>query len=277
MVMQDQFHKTLHDLSTKQLVRPLVGMTALVTGASAGIGLATALALASRGVRVFGIARRQDRLRSIAEFIADPVNGFKGSFRGIVADATAPEFIDTLQHAGALEADIAICNAGLARGLSPASQIASADFREMIDTNFTAVVELVRNLLPGMIERGRGAIVGLSSIAAYQYYENGNVYCATKAALRAFFQCVRQETCGQNIRINLISPGLVETEFSNVRFRGDSTRAKNVYAGIEPLNAVDIAAEIIHILDRPDHVNIDDLIILPVQQGSVYKISRKSE
>jgi 3-hydroxy acid dehydrogenase/malonic semialdehyde reductase len=275
--MHDQFQKTLQELATKQPVRPLTGMKALVTGASAGIGLAAALVLAGRGVQVIGVARRQDRLRSIAEFVANPANGFTGSFRGIVADATAPEFLATLAHERALDADIVICNAGLARGLSPASQISSVDIQEMINTNFIAVVELVRTILPGMIERGHGAIVGLSSIAAYQSYENGNVYCATKAALRAFFQSVRQETCGQNIRINLVSPGLVETEFSNVRFRGDETRAKNVYAGIKPLTAVDIAAEIIHILDRPDHVNIDDLIILPVQQGSVYKISRKSE
>jgi serine 3-dehydrogenase len=275
--MHDQFQKTLQDLATKQPVRPLTGMKALVTGASAGIGLATALALAGRGAKVVGVARRQDRLHSIAEFIADPANGFAGSFRGIVADATAPEFMANLQYERALDADIVVCNAGLARGLSPASQISGTDLQEMINTNFTSVVELVRTILPGMIERGHGAIVGLSSIAAYQYYENGNVYCATKAALRAFFQSVRQETCGQNIRINMVSPGLVETEFSNVRFRGDEARAKNVYAGIKPLTAVDIAAEIIHILDRPDHVNIDDLIILPVQQGSVYKISRKSE
>jgi 3-hydroxy acid dehydrogenase/malonic semialdehyde reductase len=275
--MHDQFQQTLQELATKQPARPLTGMKALVTGASAGIGLATALALAGRGAQVVGVARRQDRLHSIAQFIADPANGFTGSFRGIVADATAPEFMANLQHERALDADIVVCNAGLARGLSPASQISGTDLQEMINTNFTSVVELVRAILPGMIERGHGAIVGLSSIAAYQYYENGNVYCATKAALRAFFQSVRQETCGQNIRINMVSPGLVETEFSNVRFRGDEARAKNVYAGIKPLTAVDIAAEIIHILDRPDHVNIDDLIILPVQQGSVYKISRKSE
>lgn len=275
--MKDEFKTVLQELSSLPPPRPLSGMKALVTGASAGIGLATTLALVARGVHVTGVARRGERIKAIGEFIADPKKGLSGSFTGIVADATAPTFTESLKHQKALDADLLVCNAGLALGLHPASQLASTDSHEMIRTNFTSVVDLVRAVLPGMIERGHGTIVGLSSIAAYQYYENGNVYCATKAALRAFFQCIRQETCSQNIRVNLISPGLVETEFSQVRFRGDKTRAKSVYSGLEPLNANDIAAEIIHILERPDHVNIDDLIILPVQQGSVYKIARKPE
>jgi NADP-dependent 3-hydroxy acid dehydrogenase YdfG len=269
------FQAELHALNAAPQARDLEGCRVLVTGVTAGIGLATALALVRAGAHVIGTGRRAERLEAIAGHCSTDRAYARGRFVPVVCDMRLPGSFSALSQAGAQEVDILIANAGLARGVAPVAQLEPSSAEEMIDTNLTSTIDLIRQVLPSMIARGSGHILGVGSIAAHQPYENGNVYCATKAALRAFFQCLRQETCGQNVRVSLVSPGLVETEFSQVRFRGDTARAKAVYQGLIPLTASDIAAEILHVLRRPVHVNIDDMILTPIRQGSVYRIARE--
>ncbi len=254
-------------------LEPLAGKRVLLTGCSAGIGLAITLQLLKEGCEVVGVARREERLRQI-QSVAEK-NQLRGSFRPLVHDCTAADFLPHLRQEGLLEVDVLLCNAGLARGVDPVSQANPEDWREMFETNLLTTIELIQAVLPGMIQKGGGHILGLGSIAGHFAYENGSVYCASKHALRAFFQSLRQETCGQNIRASLISPGLVETEFSQVRFRGDETRAAQVYEGVEALQAADIANQVVHVLQQPAHVNIDDIVIMPLRQGATHKIARK--
>jgi 3-hydroxy acid dehydrogenase/malonic semialdehyde reductase len=275
MASVNAFANELISLARSPQPESLVGKSVLVTGVTAGIGAATAVQLVQRGAVVFGTGRRKDRLDVLASFCAGLSEKGPGRLVPLVADARAGESLRSLETAGALEVDACVANAGLARGVAPVAELEAADAAEMIDTNVTATFALVRQILPHMIRRNKGQIVGVGSIAAHQPYANGNVYCATKAAVRAFFQCLRQETCGQNIRVNLVSPGLVETDFSRVRFRGDDERARSVYQGLTPLTAQDIASLIVHILELPWHVNIDDVIVTPIRQGSVYRIARE--
>lgn len=249
------------------------GQTALVTGCSAGIGLQVTLQLLAEGVHVFGVARRQERIQKICEASRDA--GFPGTFTPMAFDVRSADFTADLAAVGALRADILVCNAGLARGRAEVTESDLEDWHEMMDTNFRATTELVRQVVPLMKERGRGHIVGLGSIAGHMTYEGGSVYCASKFALRAFFQCLRQEICGSGVRVSLVSPGLVETEFSRVRFRGDVEQASRVYAGVSALTGADVAAQVLHILRQPRHVNIDDMILMPEQQASAHKIVRR--
>jgi NADP-dependent 3-hydroxy acid dehydrogenase YdfG len=255
--------------------RELRGLSAFVTGCSSGIGLAVTLDLLRLGVNVTGVARREDRLKAIQEMTRE--KKLTGSFEYFAADCSNQDFIETVRSKPHwLKSEILICNAGLAKGLDPVSKASLNDWNEMISTNVTAVFALISTFLPHMIQAGQGNIIGLGSIAGHVSYENGSVYCATKHALRAFFTALRQETCGQNIRASLVSPGMVKTEFSQVRFHGDTERAKSVYAGVNALTAQDISRIILQVLKQPTHVNIDDIIVMPVQQGAPHKVARHS-
>ncbi|MBI1276190.1 SDR family NAD(P)-dependent oxidoreductase [bacterium] len=253
---------------------PLAGQTALITGASSGIGEAMARALASRGVNLFLVARRKERLDTLKQTILAAIPNLKVTT--IPADITSPEGMEAIRAARGFDADILINNAGGALGKDPVATARLDDWHGMIASNLTAAAEIVRAILPGMQTRGRGDIITIASVAGHQAYEGGSIYCAVKAGIRSFSQALRQETCGQNIRVMLISPGMVETEFSLVRFHGDQAAADAVYKGLTPLTSNDIARQMLFALQQPRHVCMDEILTLPTDQGSVTKAVRKS-
>ncbi|MEW6073904.1 MAG: SDR family NAD(P)-dependent oxidoreductase [Planctomycetota bacterium] len=245
--------------------RALSGRTALVTGASAGIGAATARALAAAGAHVLCAARRRDRLAALAA----ELDG---------AEAVALDVRDAAQVEAALAArslDIAVVNAGLARGLAPLPGGTPADWDEMIDTNLKGLLHVLRAVLPGMIARGTGDAVLLGSVAGRQVYPGGNVYCATKHAVRAVYEALRLDAAGTGVRFTTVDPGLVETEFSLVRFRGDAARARKVYAGTRPLAPADVAEAILWAVTRPPHVNVGEIVLWPTDQASTTQVKRR--
>jgi 3-hydroxy acid dehydrogenase / malonic semialdehyde reductase len=169
-----------------------------------------------------------------------------------------------------------INNAGLSRGLEKLYEGSPDDWDEMIDTNLKGLLYVTRTLLPGMVERGKGHVINLGSIAGHQTYPNGNVYCATKAAVRALTEGIKMDLLGTPIRVSSIDPGLVETEFSNVRFHGDGDRAQRVYQGMTPLTPDDIAEIVLFCASRPPHVNISELLVVPTDQSSSTMVYRRS-
>ena len=248
----------------------------VISGASAGIGAATARLFASHGCNIALGARRTDRLKALAEEIraeydVDVIYG--------PLDVTSDESVD-FTVASIKEkfggCDILINNAGYAEGVDPFLATGVEQAQGMFETNVIGVLRLTRALVPGMIEQGSGQVVMLGSIAGRYFYEGGSIYCATKHALKAITGSLRLELVGTPIRINSIEPGMVETEFSIVRFRGDEDRADQVYEGIEPLTAADIAECIYWVCNRPAHVNIDDMLITPIAQGYTVKVARDS-
>lgn len=267
----------LTDLINSALAVPevkLTGKSALVTGASSGIGLATAVRLAVEGCHLKLVARRSQRLMELKERLQGISPKIKIELFPI--DLTAPESIELLKENSVFEVDILVNNAGLACGLASIAHSQEADWTRMLSTNVNAAFLISKYAATNMATRGRGDIVAISSVAAHDSYENGAVYCATKHAVKAFHQALRLETLEKNIRVMMISPGMVETEFSKVRFNGDETRAKQVYSGVEPLNAADVAQNILFMLKQPNRINIDELIIKPQQQGNPWRVHRNS-
>jgi 3-hydroxy acid dehydrogenase / malonic semialdehyde reductase len=246
----------------------------LITGASAGIGRALSLLMASKGHELFLLARREDRLNDLKQEILQlsPT----AQIHLIVADVNQPNVGDKIYQVTQGHIDVLINNAGLALGKDPVATAKFEDFEQMISTNVTANFKLVHLLLPGMLKRSFGDIVNLCSIAGHYAYIGGAVYSATKHAVHAFTRALREETAGRNVRVMQISPGMVETEFSQVRFKGDYEQAHAVYAGVEPLTAQDVAEMIIFMLERPRHVVIDEIITMPSQQGSPHTIVRSN-
>lgn len=250
----------------------LAGKCALVTGASSGIGLATAVRLAEEGCHLKLVARRSERLHELKQSLTKlnpDVN-----IELFPLDLTKESSIDVLNDSCAFEVDILINNAGLACGFASVIDSTRDDWAQMISTNTHAAFLISQRVARHMMSRQKGDIVALSSVAAHDSYENGAVYCATKHALRAFHQALRLETLHKNVRVMMISPGMVETEFSQVRFSGDAARADAVYTGIVPLCAADIAESLIFMLKQPSHVHIDELIIKPQQQGNPWRVHR---
>jgi len=187
--------------------------------------------------------------------------------------AVVDQFIGNLPS-GFQAIDILVNNAGLARGLDPLQTGSHADWDEMIDTNIKGLLNVTRAVLPGMIQRGRGHVVNIGSIAGRYVYPNGGVYCATKFAVRALNQGMLMDLVGTPIRVSTVDPGLVETEFSQVRFRGDIERAASTYTGLSPLTAADIADAVLYCATRPPHVNISEMVVLPTDQASPYHVNR---
>jgi NADP-dependent 3-hydroxy acid dehydrogenase YdfG len=244
---------------------PLDGKLALVTGSSSGIGLATARALAGAGAKVVLAARRADRLKELAAEL-------DGS------EAVQLDVRDPKRVSAALEGrtfDIVVANAGMGRGLGPLQEGAAEDWDEMLDTNVKGLLHTVRATLPAMIARGRGDVVILGSVAGRQVYPGGNVYCASKFAVRALYEGLRLDAAGKGIRFTTVDPGLVETEFSLVRFRGDETRAKKTYTGFEPLTPEDVADVILFAVTRPQHVNVGEVVLWPTAQASTTVLKRE--
>lgn len=236
----------------------------LVTGASSGIGRATARKFAKEGNLVIAAARRTEPLDQLA-------NEFPEKVRPIQLDVRNREQI-TKQIVGLPDPwskiDLLVNNAGLGRGLDKLQQGKPDDWDEMIDTNIKGLLNVTRAIVPGMIERGHGHIINIGSIAGHEVYPAGNVYCATKHAVDALTKGLRFDLVDTPLRVSTVDPGLVETEFSQVRFRGDTDRAKKVYQGFTPLRPDDIADAVYWISTRPAHVQIAEIIILPTAQAS---------
>jgi len=253
----------------------LRGRWALVTGATSGFGLATARALAAEGCHVAITGRREDRLRATAAEIA---KGYKVETVPLRFDVR-----DLAQVRSALEGapgllgklDILVNNAGLALALDPLQAGDPADWDQMIDTNVKGLLYVSRTVLPGMVERERGHVVNIGSIAGHQTYAGGAVYSATKYAVRAITDALRYDVLGKGIRVSNVEPGLAETEFGEVRFKGDAARAKTVYEGMTALSAEDVAEAVVWCLTRPAHVNVQSVLILPTDQASAHAVNRR--
>ncbi len=240
----------------------------LITGASSGIGRAMALMMAEMGHELYLVARRRDRLEELEKEIARKVHL-------LPFDVNDPKLIVELQKISAGKIDVLINNAGLALGREKVEKSDFADWEKMISTNMTANFRMVHTVLPWMLKNGEGDIINLCSVAGHYTYPGGAVYCATKFAVQAFTRVLREETCGKNIRVMQISPGMVETDFSKVRFKGDEKLADMVYAGMTPLTSTDVAEMMVFMLSRPRHVVIDEIITMPTDQGSPTTVSRK--
>lgn len=252
------------------------GRTAIVTGATAGIGEACVRALAGMGVRVVLTGRRSDRLEALAREIAgtggpEPVTAVVDVRDRAGVDA----FVARLER-DAVVPDILINNAGLARGLDTVQEGEHDDWDDMIDTNLKGLLNMTRAVLPGMIERDSGHVVNLGSIAGRVVYPKGAVYCATKFGVRAITQGTNIDLLGTRVRMSSVDPGMVETEFSLVRFRGDRARARTVYEGVDALAAEDVADAICYVLNTPQHVNVQELLIMPTVQRSPYAMDRRA-
>lgn len=243
---------------------------ALITGATSGIGEATARLLAATHALIL-TGRRKDRLEKLKSELATDVYTCSFDVRDRKAAFAA---LDTLPTEWKNVA-VLINNAGNAHGLSPIQDGEVDDWEAMIDINVKGLLYMSKAIIPGMIERGTGDIINIGSVAGIEVYPNGNVYCASKHAVDALTKGMRMDLNGKGIRVSSIQPGLVQTEFSEVRFKGDKERAANVYKGYSPLKAQDIAETISFILSRPRHVNIADLLIFPTAQASATMVSKK--
>ncbi len=255
----------------------LAGKIALVTGASSGIGKATALILAREGCRVILTGRRKNRLEEVGEEIKRRYNREYLILSFDVRDRKAVETTLAALPSEWQNIDILINNAGLARGLSKIHEGEIDDWEQMIDTNIKGLLYVTRAVVPGMVKRGRGDVVNIGSIAGHEVYPGGNVYCATKHAVDALTKGLRIDLVDTPIRVSSVDPGLVETEFSIVRFKGDTERAKNVYQGLQPLTGEDIAETILFIVTRPAHVQIADVVIFPTAQASGTIVHREEK
>jgi NADP-dependent 3-hydroxy acid dehydrogenase YdfG len=241
---------------------------AVVTGASSGIGAAATYQLARAGFHVVAGARRTDRLRVLAEQVGATT---------LPLDVTDPASVESFAAAVGDrhgQVDLLVNNAGTGPGLDPVAEGRDQDWQVTLDTNVVGLLRITRTFLPLLRAAPRAHIVNLGSIAGFEVYPGGAGYTASKHAVRAITDTLRLELNGEPIRITEIAPGMVETEFSVIRFRGDQTRADDVYAGVEPLTADDIADCIVWAVTRPPHVDIDFMVVRPVAQAASYKVAR---
>ncbi len=245
--------------------------TVLITGASSGIGEACARAFAERGARLVLAARRRDRLEALqAALAADSVVlPLDVRDRAAVEEALAgltPPFDDL---------DVLVNNAGLAAGLDPLPEGDVDHWDRMLDTNVRGVLNVTRPVVRGMVARGRGHVITIGSIAGQETYPGGAVYCASKAAVDRLTEGLRMDVLGSGVRVSTIDPGLVETEFSIVRFDGDAERAGKVYEGLTPLRAEDVADAVRWVAERPGHVQVAEMLLLPTDQASATRTARR--
>jgi NADP-dependent 3-hydroxy acid dehydrogenase YdfG len=252
----------------------LKGKTVLVTGASSGIGAATAMEFARQGARLLLCARRMEKLQAMEGALLDAGAADVSSFALDVREREAVAAALAGLPAGWAEIDILVNNAGLSRGLTKLYEDDIENWEEMIDTNVKGLLYVTRAVVPGMVERGHGHVINLGSIAGYGAYPNGAVYCATKSAERVLSDGLRIDLNGTPVRVTSIDPGMVETDFSRVRFRGDEERAAKTYANIEPLQAEDIADAIVWAASRPAHVCVQTILVTPTAQASAYVLTR---
>jgi 3-hydroxy acid dehydrogenase / malonic semialdehyde reductase len=242
-------------------VAGLEGKTAVVTGASSGIGAATAAALAHAGARVHGGARRPDR-------IAEPVIAHELDVTDV---ASSERFVEAVAADGI---DILVNAAGLALGRDPFDESAEEDERTVLETNVNGLIRMTRLCLPHL--RDHGHIVNMGSVAGRQAYPNGSLYVTSKFAVRGFTYALREDLLGRPIKITTVDPGLVETDFSLVRFRGDEEQARAVYEGVEAMQPDDIAQCVLFAVTRPPHVNVDEIVVKALAQSSGGRILRSA-
>jgi 3-hydroxy acid dehydrogenase/malonic semialdehyde reductase len=245
--------------------------TAFITGASSGIGRATAVALSKAGFQLVVTGRRRERLEELKQELAGiPVHILTFDVR----DRAATEAAIASLPAKFAEVDVLINNAGNAHGLAPIQDGDPADWDAMLDGNVKGLLYVSKALLPTMTRRKTGHIVNIGSVAGHETYANGNVYCASKAAVAALTKGMRLDLLPHHIRVAEVNPGAVETEFSQVRFKGDADRAATVYKGFEPLRAEDVADVIQFMVTRPPHVNIAEVLLFPAAQGAAATIHK---
>ena len=248
---------------------------ALVTGATAGIGTATAEILAENGYNLIITGRRKELLDRLKNELGVK---YKSDVHALNFDVRirkhAEDAIDSLPKSWK-NIDVLINNAGLAAGLAPVHEGLIDDWDQMIDTNVKGLLYITRKVAPQMVKRGSGHIVNISSVSAKETYENGNVYGATKHAVDALTKGMRIDLAKYGVKVTSISPGMVDTEFSLVRFKGDKARADKVYEGMTPLSADDVAEAVWFALSRPAHVNINDILIMPTAQPNITTVVRK--
>ncbi|KPV43358.1 SDR family NAD(P)-dependent oxidoreductase [Alicyclobacillus ferrooxydans] len=252
------------------------GKVAVITGASSGIGAAAAKAMASAGFTVVLGARREERLEALASEIEQETGRrpYTGSL-DVTSLESSTKFVSDVMNTFKT-VNILLNNAGLASGTSYIETAEDeTDWQKMIDTNVSGLLRMTRLFLPHIIASGEGHVINLGSIAGHEAYAGGSVYAGTKFAVRAITTALRQELLGKPVRVTHIAPGMVETEFSVVRYHGDENQAANVYTGMTPLTAEDIADCIVFAVTRPLHVNIDEIIVKPTDQAGAGKVARR--
>lgn len=245
--------------------------TVLITGASSGIGKACAQQFSKEGAKLIITARRLENLQSLAEELPTKVYPVKLDIRDKKAIKTClqelPEEFDSI--------DILVNNAGLASGLEKLYEASDDDFDVMIDTNVKGLLYITRAVVKQMVEKNNGHIINIGSIAGHEPYANGAVYCATKAAVRSISRALKMDLLGTDIRVSSVDPGMVKTDFSEVRFHGDKEQAAKVYEGVRPLTADDIADAVVYCATRPQHVNVSEMLILSTDQVSANVVHRE--
>lgn len=247
-----------------------------ITGASSGIGKACTVEFARVGCNLLLMARRKERLSSLAEELSGNHHVEVRAERLDVTDHVAVESTFSSLPSDWKRIDILVNNAGLSRGLDRLHEGKIQDWEEMIDTNLKGLLYVTRAVLPGMIERNAGHVINIGSIAGHQTYPMGNVYCASKFAVTGLSRALKMDLLGTPVRVTSVDPGLVETEFSRVRFRGDTGRASQAYAGMTPLRPEDVAEIVVFCATRPAHVNIGELLVTPTDQATVSMVHRRT-
>jgi NADP-dependent 3-hydroxy acid dehydrogenase YdfG len=257
-------------------MKSLQGKTVFVTGASSGIGKATALAFAHEGARLLLCARRLEKLEELKQPLADAGAHAVHIFALDVQNRSAVEAAIAGLPQDWREIDVLVNNAGLSRGFTKLQEDDPKNWEEMIDTNVKGLLYVTRAVTPGMVERGRGHVINMGSTAGYITYANGAVYCATKAAEKAISEGLKIDLMGTPVRVTSIDPGMVETAFSEVRFRGDTEKAAKVYQNITPLQAEDVADAVVWAASRPAHVNIHNILMTTIDQANSTVLHRHS-
>jgi 3-hydroxy acid dehydrogenase / malonic semialdehyde reductase len=246
-------------------------MIVCITGASSGIGAATARAFAMTGAQLVLAARRVERLRTLAAELPSASHAIELDVRDRAAVQRAVAAIP----AAFRDIDVLVNNAGLSRGFEPLHEGAETDWDEMIDTNVKGLLYVTRAFLPAMVARGHGHVINVGSVAGHETYPRGNVYCASKAAVRVLNKAMRLDLLGTGVRVSSVDPGLVPTEFSEVRFHGDSSRAAAVYERTRPLSPADVAETIVWCASRPPWVNVEEILLMPTDQAAPTMVHRR--
>jgi NADP-dependent 3-hydroxy acid dehydrogenase YdfG len=251
------------------------GKTVFITGASSGIGRATAIAFAREGARLLVCARRLEPLEELRQALTAAGAPAVHLFELDVQKRSDVEAAIANLPADWTNIDVLVNNAGLSRGLAKVYEDDPQNWEEMIDTNVKGLLYVTRSVVPGMVARGRGHVINLGSTAAYITYANGAVYCATKAAEKSISEGLKIDLMGTPVRVTSVDPGMVETDFSKVRFRGDEQRAAKVYQNITPLQPEDIADAIVWAASRPAHVNIHTVVMTTIDQANSTVFNRR--
>ncbi len=255
----------------------LKGKIAFITGASAGIGKACAELFAENGIELILTARRIDRIKLLASTLEKKYGIKAVALKLDIRNFEEIEKAISLLPSKMKTIDFLINNAGLAKGFSKIQEGNLSHWNEMIDTNIKGLIFVTRVLLPLMVKRKSGHIVNIGSTAGHEVYPMGNVYAATKFAVKSLTKSIRLDVLDSGIKVSSVDPGMVGTEFSLVRFSGDEEKAKNVYKGIKPLDAKDVAEAVLFCISRPENVNINEIVLTPKYQASSTQVIRKEE